>query len=129
MSGAALWISVPLQRHQRREIEEARARRTVADVRVRLISGSPDRFVVQNVGEGTARDVTLEIVPPEGKISPLPRDSEDKLPISVLRTGDRVELIALISGDSGTRFTARWRWRDEGGGGQERDEEVSLQRG
>ena len=128
MAGAALWISVPLQRQQRREIEEARIRRSMADVRVALIGGGGRaHLVVQNIGEGTARDVALEFIPPEGKESPLMSDSKEKLPIPMLRAGGRVELIAAISGDTGDWFTAKWRWRDYGGDVQEREERVFLQ--
>ena len=42
-------------------------------------------------------DVVLEIAPPEGMESPLMSDSEEKLPIPVLRAGSRVELIAAVS--------------------------------
>jgi hypothetical protein len=116
LSCAALWISIPLQRRQRQEIEEAEARRKTADVRVTL-AGPPqhERFVIENVGQGTAYDVNLDLTPPEGAKSPLAGDYHFKMPIETLRGGDGVELTAKISTDTGVMFDAKWRWRAEDG--------------
>lgn len=131
MSGYALWISVPLQRQQRRKIEETRAERKKADVRVTLEdSGRPARFVIENLGPGTARDVHLVVEPREGSLSPLVQgDYDEKLPIEVLRAGGRVELIAALTQGTGYVFTAKWRWRDEDGELQDRHEKVAPLRG
>jgi hypothetical protein len=129
MSGYALWISVPLHRQQRRKLEEARARRQQADVRVRLVSsfGRRDRLVIENRGEGTARAVHLQIDPPEGRENPVPQpEYAEKLPIEELRDGESVELIAALSTDRG--FNAKWSWQDEDGKRQEREERLSVQR-
>lgn len=130
MSAYALWISVPLQRRQRREIEEARAERKKADVRVMLEdSGRPAHFVIENLGQGTARDVHLTVEPREGSPGPLVQgDYDEKLPIEILRAGSRVDLIAALTLGTGYVFTVKWQWHDEDGELQERHEKVALRR-
>lgn len=127
LSGYALWISVPLRRQQRRELEEAQARRRQADVRAKLLSsfGRRDRLVIENQGEGTARAVHLQIEPPEGR-EVLQSDYVKKLPIEALRGGESVELIAASS--TGRGFNAKWWWQDEDGKRQEREERLSARR-
>ena len=52
-------------------------------------------------------------------------DYDKKLPIPVLRGDGRVELIAALSQGTGVVFEASWRWREEGGKDQERQERIS----
>lgn len=107
------------------------ARQPMADVRVMLIGPvGHERFIVENWGDGVARDVHFEIEPENGKASPLvSNDCEEKLPIEVLRSGARVELLTALAMGMGTTFRAKWWWRDENGAVQERREKVLLQRG
>ena len=103
----------------------------MADVRVSLVGPSTDaRFVISNVGDGIARDVHFEIDQEHGKMSPLVQgDYDEKLPIKVLRNGDRVELMAGLTFGTGVIFDARWKWCDENGSPhEERVERISLQR-
>lgn len=100
-----------------------------ADVRVRLVgpTGSA-RFHIVNIGDATAHDVNFELELNEGQENPLVRgDYNEKLPIVVLRTGDRIEFLAALTLGSGGVFNARWRWRDENGNQTDRAEKVSLQ--
>ena len=57
------------------------------------------------------------------------RDCKEKLPVEILRPGDRIELIAALSFDTGTTFRPVWRWTEEDGQIAERNEKVSLQSG
>lgn len=101
-----------------------------ADVRVSLVgTGRDARFVISNVGEGTAHDVVFDIQQEENQGSPLVQgDYDKKLPIVVLRAGDRVELLAALTFGTGVVFNGRWQWCDEDGSPQHRAEKVSLQR-
>lgn len=130
MSGYALWIMVPLRERQRGELEEARARRQQADVRVKLVScfGRRDRVVVENRGEGTARAVHLKIKPSAGSEDPVAQSEyARKLPIEVLRSGERVE-IAASTVNPGDAFDAKWWWQDENGKQQEREQRLTRHR-
>jgi hypothetical protein len=108
---------------------EAPPRVNTADVRVRLVGPSRSaRFVIVNVGEGTAQNVQFEIELEGRQESPLVKgDYDEKLPIETLRPGDRVELLAALTFGSGSVFRAKWRWRDGDGELRERAERVSLQ--
>jgi len=131
LSGAALWISIPLQRLQRQQMEEANLRKKQADVRLKLIELPTGRpcFVIENVGQGAAYHVTMDLTPPQDKKSPLANDYKVKIPIAMLQTGDRVELAARISGDTGSVFDAKWSWRTEDGTTEERANRITLLRG
>ncbi len=84
------------------------------------------RFVIEDVGEGTARDVGLQREPEEGRTCPLVRsDHDEKLPIPVLRSGGRVELSAALSQGMGVELDTRRRWREVGGKIQEPQERIS----
>jgi hypothetical protein len=52
-------------------------------------------------------------------------DYDKKLPIPVLRDGGRVELIAALSQGTGVVFEASWRWHEDGGKVQQRQERIS----
>lgn len=112
------------------EPEQSATPRPAADVRVRLVgSGRDARIVIANVGTRNAYDVHLDFDLGEGKGSPLIKDeSNAKLPVEILREGDRVELIAALSFDTGVTFRPKWWWREEDGTLQERNEKVSLMR-
>ena len=59
-------------------------------------------------------------------MEPLVRDDYDrKLPVEVLRSGDRVELLAVLTFGSGVVFKVKWRRREENGEQRERAEKVS----
>ena len=87
----ALFISVRLQRRQIREIDEERGQREKADIRVTLErSGREAKFVITNVGQGTAFDINFSVEPKEEKEPPLvENDYAEKIPVEVLRSGDQ----------------------------------------
>ena len=109
---------LPVQRSQR-----------AADVRVRLIGPACNaHFVIVNMGDGTAHGVHFGLDLEDRQEDPLVRgDYGRKLPVEVLRSGDRVELLAALTFGSGVVFKAKWRWREENGEQRERAEKVSLQ--
>ena len=102
-----------------------------ADVRVTLHGPARDaHFIIQNVGQGTAHDIAFEIIQEEGEESPLlVGDYDQKLPIQILRSGARVEVLAALTHGTGVYFDAAWRWREDDGKVHERSERIHLQSG
>lgn len=100
-----------------------------SDVRVTLQRlGRNDLFIIQNLGPGIVYNVHFEINTQEGKNSPLVEgDYDEKLPIEILRPNAHVELLAALTFGSGATFRATWRWREEDGREEVRNERVSLQ--
>jgi hypothetical protein len=100
-----------------------------ADVRVRLIGPARNaHFEIVNMGDGTAHQVHFSLDQEDGQEDSLVRgDYDKKLPVDVLRSGERVELLAALTFGSDVVSKATWRWREENGEQRERAEKVSLQ--
>ena len=85
------------------------------------------RFVVQNVGEGVAREVDVTIEPVNGKNSPvIAGEHEKKFPLSKLEPGESESLVAIITPGTGLYFRARVRWQDPDGSTVEKVYDLSV---
>jgi hypothetical protein len=130
LGGRVTGISTPIGGISWRPTEpEVQRAQRAADVRVKLVGSARNaHFVIVNVGDGTAHGVHFGLDLEDGQEDPLVKgDYDRKLPVEVLRSGDRVELLAALTFGSGVVFKARWRWREENGEQRERAEKLSLQ--
>lgn len=94
----------------RRQLASHKLDKPQADVRITLEEDrGRDWFVVANRGTGDAREACFEII--TERPSPLVEgDYDEKIPIPVLRPGDRVQVLAAVAKDTGTAFDVRWQW-------------------
>lgn len=123
IAGASLWKSWSLQERQnelaKKQLELAGdqiAARGKGDIRFFYDrSGKSERIVVQNSGQSTAYDVTLDVESPEGRASPLVNDFYDVFPVSSLPSGQSVSVLAALTFDTGTSFKCTARWKNEDG--------------
>lgn len=101
----------------------------VTDVRVKLIgSSNSTRFFIENVGQAAARNVHFDIESEEGREHPFVcGDYNEKIPIEILRHGDKIEILAALTDDTGVVFKGRWWWYDENDKKYQRNERISLQ--
>lgn len=99
-----------------------------ADVRVRLEGpGRSARFVIENRGPGDALNVNFWLNLDDQGESPLVKaDYDRKLPISILREGDSITLLAALTFGSGTHFEGHWSWEEDDGQHRSRKGPVSL---
>ena len=102
--------------------------RQEADVRVRLVGPATNaRFVIENRGPGDARNVNLTLDLEEKTENPLVQgDYDKKLPISILRPGDSIRLMAALTFGTDTHFDGKWTWEDIDGQTHEREGPISL---
>jgi len=77
------------------------------------------RFVIRNVGGSEARDVNVAI---EGGNPVVESEYRNKIPITVLRPGKSVELLAARASRSADRYNVLVRWKNPDGS-QEKDEQ------
>lgn len=99
-----------------------------ADVRVQLRGTSRDtKFLIQNWGQGPARNVNVTALSKVGGMSPfLHGDYDQKLPIPELLPGDVVSLLAAITLGMGPTFNVVTTWQDPDGSERKREHQVSL---
>jgi hypothetical protein len=100
----------------------------IADVRVQLRGpASHAKFLIQNWGQGAARNVNVSAVSKANGTSPFLRgDYDQKLPIPELLPGDAVPLLAAITMGSGTTFNVETTWTNPNGQEIKRQQQVSL---
>jgi hypothetical protein len=102
---------------QRQILERGEEERAKSDVGIYLYSaGTGYRFGIVNSGNVPVRNVDVRIEPKDGKSNPLVlSECERKLPVDEMGPGEEISLIAAISSDTGTLFTARLEWDAENG--------------
>lgn len=123
IAGLSLWRSWSLQKRQdelaakQLELMEAQlSSRGKADIVCQLQKdGTTWRIFVTNEGQAVAYDVTLELVTPEGRSSPLCNDFDEVFPVDDLPPGQRVSVLAALTFDTGTSFTCKCGWVNEDG--------------
>jgi hypothetical protein len=83
--------------------------------------------VIENRGPGDARNISFSLDLEDGAESPIVEDDyKRKLPVSILRSGDRIRVNAQLTYDTGTHFEGKWTWEDEDGRTYEREGPISL---
>ncbi|MCH7826889.1 MAG: hypothetical protein IIC75_02770 [Bacteroidetes bacterium] len=83
--------------------------------KIQLIVKSSNLFIC-NDGSSTAHNINIEVIPEEGKTSPLIlSDVESKLPLKRLDPGDSIKLYWSIDGSTGTEFNTICNWENEDG--------------
>ena len=82
-------------------------------------------FVVANRGTCDPREACFEVITK----CPLPLvkgDYDEKIPVPVLRPGDRVQVLAAVAKDTGTAFDVRWQWLEVDGTLKKRSGRIAL---
>ena len=79
------------------------------------------RFVVRNLGELTAHDVSLRVAAERDKNTPVSTgDLRRIFPIKALDPGESASVCAIITPGTGLHFRAVVEWKDADGSAQER---------
>ncbi len=79
------------------------------------------KFVIQNVGQESARTVRFSVQAERDKNSPVSaHDIETVFPVDELAAGDTVAIGAIITPGTGLHFRGVVTWRDVNGSEQER---------
>ncbi|RZO86378.1 MAG: hypothetical protein EVA65_05490 [Oceanococcus sp.] len=121
-------IMADLARKQLEQIQKKELAQSAPKITFRLEGSerSAHRFVVENVGEGQAENVSFELIPQGGLESPLiERDYNQKFPIPVLGPGCAAGALAAFSLGSATSFRVILRWSEDGAQ-REQETYVSL---
>jgi len=99
-----------------------------ADVQVGLAgAGSNRRFVIQNVGGSTARDVRFEVRAEQGKNSPVMSSEVDQLfPVDQLPPEESRSVSATVTTGTGLHFLATVSWQDDKGTRQQQSFQLMV---
>jgi len=97
------------------EIEESKKEKAIIKLSVNK-HNKDYKLQIKNDGFATAYDLTLQIIPSQGKGSPLIQsDYKSKFPLKKLDPGDSVDLFWAIDTSTGTRFDAICKWKNQNG--------------
>ena len=99
-----------------------------ADVQVGLAgSGGDRRFVIQNVGGATARDVRFEVRAEQGKNSPVMSSEINQLfPVDELPPEEARTVSATVTTGTGIHFLATVSWQDDEGTRQQQSFQLMV---
>ena len=116
-------ITANLATKQLQQIEQYEQNSSKAQIDVDLISdGNNSHFIITNIGGAEATNVYFGI---EGASVLVPSEHESKIPVSSLRPGKSIELLAAISQGTPPKFKALWRWNNPDGSTEKDEIEIS----
>jgi hypothetical protein len=85
------------------------------------------RFVIENVGSVSARDVRITFEPKSGRNSPVVgAEVERKFPLAELAPGQIESLLAIVTTGTGIRFRIGLSWSNPDGSRDERRFDLSA---
>ena len=113
-----------LARLQRGILEREQAATLRADIRLEVVG---DRLYVKNIGPAEARNVTLEVIMPEGGSDSVLIESEmrGKLPVTLL-SQDQIDMLIAKTFPMPDALHMRVRWTDVIGQPQEQKQTLTL---
>lgn len=106
--------------------EQAAKRR--ADVRIAVVArGNGHRLIISNIGSGSARDVSFDVVLPDGTQSFLiESEVAELLPITQLLPQQEVTMLVAPTMASARHFLAKVSWLNEDGKRENQDLEATF---
>ena len=116
-------ITANLSAKQLQQIEQEEQDNTKAKIDVDLVSDNNEsHFIIKNIGGAEATNVFFGV---EGCGALIPSEHNSKIPVTILRPGKSIKLIAALTDDTPQKFKALFHWNNPDGSHEKDEIEIS----